>query len=99
MARSCTGLRLLRYRTGDSLPNHVDKHPNLIADQKGWPLVSMSILLNDDYEGGELVLLDGEMTIPVKAGRAVFFPSTFLFPHYVNKVTRGTRYAVVTWFL
>jgi len=98
-ARSCTGFRLLRYNTGESLANHVDKHPDLAPNQQGWPLIAMSALLNDDYQGGELVLLDGEMTVPAKAGRAVFFPSTFLYPHSVNKVIRGTRYAVVTWFL
>lgn len=99
MARSSTGFRLLRYNTGESLANHVDRYPDLTENQKGWPLITVSVLLNEDYEGGELVLLDGEMTVPVKAGRAVFFPSTFLFPHAVNKVTRGARYAITTWFL
>lgn len=99
MARNCTGFRLLRYRTGESLPIHTDKHPNLTANQNGWPLVSASVLLNDDFGGGELVLLDGEVIPSLKAGAGVFFPSTFLFPHSVNKVTRGTRYVVVTWFL
>lgn len=99
MARSCTGFRLLRYDTGESLANHVDRHPDLTENQKGWPLIPVSVLLNEDYEGGELVLLDREMTVPVKAGRAVFFPSTFLYPHAVTKVTRGTRYVITTWFL
>jgi predicted 2-oxoglutarate/Fe(II)-dependent dioxygenase YbiX len=94
-----TGFRLLRYATGQFMANHVDKHPELTATQQGWPLLSCTINLNADYEGGELVLLDGDVTVPAKRGRAVIFPSNFLYPHQINKVMRGTRYAVVTWML
>lgn len=99
MVSRSTPLRLLRYQTGQSLPNHVDKHPDLVPGMQGWPSISITIHLNDDYNGGEVVFLDGEVTIPAKAGRAVIFPSNFLFPHAVSKVTKGTRYVVVTWVL
>lgn len=99
MVSRSTPLRLLRYQTGQSLPNHVDKHPDIVPSMQGWPSISISILLNDDYEGGELVLLDGDFTVPVKSGSAIIFPSNFLYPHSVNTITKGTRYVIVTWFL
>jgi hypothetical protein len=99
MINRCTGFRLLRYATGQSMANHVDKHPEISTSNQGWPLLSCTINLNDDYEGGELVLLDGDLTVPPMPGRAILFPSNFVYPHAVNKVTRGTRYAVVTWAL
>ena len=30
-------------------------------------------------------------------GSAVCFPSNFTFPHEILPVTKGTRYALVTW--
>ena len=32
-------------------------------------------------------------------GSAVVFPSNFMFPHEVEKVTSGVRYSIMTWIL
>jgi hypothetical protein len=64
--------------------------------------LSISICLNNEYEGGEFVFkLDNEslLTIPQNVGDAVIFPSNFMFPHQVNKVTKGTRYALIGWVI
>lgn len=64
--------------------------------------LSISICLNNEYEGGEFVFLlnDGShFTIPQNTGDAVIFPSNFMFPHQVNKVTNGTRYALIGWVI
>ena len=64
--------------------------------------LSISICLNNSYQGGEFVfkLGDGsELTIPQNTGDAVIFPSNFMFPHQVNKVTNGTRYALIGWVI
>ena len=62
--------------------------------------LSMSILLNDDYEGGELnfsnteePLIGGNGT----KGTVIVFPS--YHSHSVEKVTKGIRYSLVVWFL
>jgi len=52
-------------------------------------------VLNDDYEGGELMFHDKEYE--TKTGDVVIFPSNFLYPHMVNPVTKGTRYSFVSW--
>jgi|TARA_X000001388_G_C2233095_1_gene124035 predicted 2-oxoglutarate/Fe(II)-dependent dioxygenase YbiX len=61
--------------------------------------LSISICLNNEYEGGEFVfdLPSGHHAVPQNVGDAVVFPSNFMFPHQVNKITKGTRYALIGW--
>ena len=93
------GLRLIRYETGQFMKIHTDKYPDAETGALSWPAVTFTINLNDDFSGGELSLLDGELVIKVNARQGIFFPANFLFPHSVEKVTKGTRYALVGWFL
>ena len=65
--------------------------------------ISVSAILNDDYEGGDLLFrhLDDqsnlkEVCIKPKAGDLVIFPS--YLDHKVAPVTKGIRYSVVAWF-
>jgi PKHD-type hydroxylase len=61
--------------------------------------LSMTLFLSqpDEYEGGELVIATGfgEQIIKLKAGDAVLYPSSSL--HKVTAVTKGVRYAAITW--
>jgi predicted 2-oxoglutarate/Fe(II)-dependent dioxygenase YbiX len=63
--------------------------------------LSISICLNNEYEGGEFVfdIPEGHYVVPQNVGDAVIFPSNFMFPHQVNKVTKGTRYALIGWVI
>mgnify|MGYP003641320843 FL=1 len=56
----------------------------------------MSLILNDDYEGGEFETWSSGKK-KFKKGSMIFFPSWVL--HKVNPVTKGTRYSLVVWFL
>ena len=60
--------------------------------------LSMSIFLNDNYEGGEFTFFgdDEEKSIRGK-GTVLVFPS-YLY-HCVEEVTKGNRYSLVVWFL
>tara|TARA_R110000803_G_scaffold192472_1_gene255310 strand:- start:586 stop:1233 length:648 start_codon:yes stop_codon:yes gene_type:complete len=64
--------------------------------------ISASVLLNDDYSGGEFdaaFIEDGELIkkeIKPKIGDAIFFPSAMT--HRVRPVKVGTRYSLVCWF-
>ena len=60
-------------------------------------VISCSIILSDDYEGGNFSFFEGEHTIIKKKGSAVVFPSNFCFPHAVTPVTNGDRHAIITW--
>lgn len=58
--------------------------------------ISMSLLLNDDYEGGKLEIWGFNQNAS-KQGSIIFFPS--YMPHRVTPVTKGVRYSLVIWFL
>ena len=66
--------------------------------------LSMCIILNDDYEGGHFEFATlGEEASNIytpdfnKVGSIIVFPSFMV--HRVQPVTKGTRYAAVSWFL
>ena len=88
-----SGYELLRYETGQFYKQHVDSFA-------GEPrAVSCSLSLNDCYDGGEFAFSNRELLIKLPKGSALVFPSNFMYPHEVLPVTRGTRYAIVTWFI
>ena len=59
--------------------------------------LSISLLINDDYEGGELELQFGKFNEVLKpeAGTGIIFPSWM--PHRVKPVTKGKRISLVAW--
>lgn len=61
--------------------------------------LSLTVFLSDpdSYDGGELVITSdvGESRFKLPAGHAVVYPSHNL--HYVARVTRGVRFAAVSW--
>ena len=70
---------------------HVDSlnlHPRIL---------SISFILNDNYDGGNFIFFDEKYKIEKKKGMAVVFPSNFCFPHAVTPVTNGDRHAIITW--
>jgi len=61
--------------------------------------LSMTLCLNDDYEGGEFYINKGKQEEPQlcqsKKGRAILFPSFMI--HRVAPVTKGIRRSIVVW--
>jgi predicted 2-oxoglutarate/Fe(II)-dependent dioxygenase YbiX len=64
--------------------------------------LSVSVILNDNFNGGEFAFFDktGKKELhkiaPVQ-GDIIVFPSNFMYPHAVHPVKFGTRYAIVSW--
>lgn len=87
-----TGYELLRYKKGEFYTQHVD---SFLQNPR---LVSCSIHLNDDYEGGEFAFFNRSIKYKLNKGDVLMFPSTFMYPHEVMPVTKGTRYSIITWF-
>ena len=93
----CSGIRLNRYTEGAMMRPHFDHiHSLFDGQQKGIPVLSMIGVLNEEYEGGDLVFGD-DYKIETKTGDIVIFPSCFLYPHQITEVTKGTRYSFVSW--
>jgi predicted 2-oxoglutarate/Fe(II)-dependent dioxygenase YbiX len=89
-----TGYDLLKYEEGDFYIQHTDS-----CGTTSNRIISCSIQLNDDYDGGEFAFFNREMMIRSKKGSMIMFPSNFMFPHEIMPIIRGTRYAIITWFI
>jgi PKHD-type hydroxylase len=89
---------LSRYDVGMEYGCHTD---NAIMDGTNLMRSDVSLTLflcqPDTYEGGELAIDTslGEQSFKLVAGSMVVYPSTAL--HQVKTVTRGVRFAAVTW--
>jgi predicted 2-oxoglutarate/Fe(II)-dependent dioxygenase YbiX len=84
---------LKRYQPGGFFNRHIDNYHgnNVHNDRK----ISMSLQLSDEtsYGAGDLII--GNYTASKKKLSATFFPS--FYPHYVEKITTGTRWALIGW--
>ena len=86
-----SGYGLLWYKSGDYIGPHID------ASGRRPRELSCSLILNDDYEGGEFAFFDQKVKFNLIKGDIIMFPSNFMYPHEVLPVTSGTRYAIITW--
>ena len=57
--------------------------------------LTIIIMLNDDYDGGEFVV--SEKSFKGEAGAAIVHPASFMYPHKVNVVKNGERWACAAW--
>ena len=92
-----TQFRINCYETGGFMKEHIDNIHHSHGQKQGYPHLTSLIFLNDDYGGGEFTLC-GE-SLDKDKGSAVVFPSNFMFPHEVEKVTSGVRYSIMTWII
>ena len=90
-----------RYTPGEYYGNHIDA-----TAQQAWNAndrvrtdLSATLFISepDDYDGGELTLVDelGERAVKLPAGDMVLYPGTSI--HHVTPVTRGARIASFFW--
>ena len=88
--------RYNRYVAGSEMIKHCDHiHSLFEGGDKGVPILSIVGLLNDDFKGGDFMMNDEK--IDLGAGDILMFPSSFLYPHEVLKITEGTRFSFVSW--
>lgn len=87
-------LQLTHYRA--SKGGHYDWHMDR-ADfgTSQCRKISGSLILNDDYQGGNLEMLDSKPIGKLKPGSLVLFPSYHV--HRVTPVTKGERWSLVFW--
>jgi len=89
------------YGEGDFYDWHVDQHPKPVRGMVRK--ISMSLFLNNDYEGGEFDLEiyrpDADpryKTFKLKPWSAIFFQGDQW--HRVRPITSGSRKSIVAWF-
>tara|TARA_R110000823_G_scaffold315087_1_gene445700 strand:+ start:2223 stop:2807 length:585 start_codon:yes stop_codon:yes gene_type:complete len=91
-----TDISALRYEEQGFYKFHTDHSPTMPRT------LTCVILLNNDYEGGELEFCDtierkSFLKVEPKVGRLIMWPSNFMFPHRVNFVSKNPRYSIIAW--
>ena len=88
------GYSLRQMNSGDFYAEHDDDG---YGEETGSRTLTVSICLNEEYEGGEFTFFNESKIISFQKGDVLVFPSSFMFPHGVKKITNGTRYQLLTW--
>ena len=86
-------IQYLEYKEGDYYDWHSDVSDGLSSLRK----ISMSYVLNDDFEGGDLEFFHGGETYVINAKEESLIAFTSFINHRVKKVTQGVRKALVVW--
>ena len=84
---STSNIRILRYKPGNEIKDHLDIG-------YGNTRASVSIALNDNYEGGEFTFFSNRHKIMLKKGMGMIFPAEQIWIHGVTPVTKGERYSI-----
>ena len=92
-ARDVVSPRVASYKDGGYYGWHVDM---AVMNRKRTDM-SFTLMLSDDYEGGELEMDFGHMkqSIRLKKGQMAVYPTGVL--HQVNPVKSGERLCIVGW--
>ena len=78
--------RLMKYSENQSIHDHVDKNHFVYG--------SVTLSLNDDYEGGLFRFFKGKHKIRTKKRQGIIFPAEHYFIHGVEQITKGVRWSV-----
>ena len=84
--KQTNNIRIIKYEVGQSIKDHTDAGP--------YTRGSLTINLNDDYEGGEFRFFGGKVKLNLSAGEAMLFPAEPIWIHGTEPVTKGARYAI-----
>jgi predicted 2-oxoglutarate/Fe(II)-dependent dioxygenase YbiX len=88
-----SGYELLKYEKNGFFEEHVDSY------SYAHRTLSCSLILNNNFEGGEFSFFNEQIIYSLKKGSAIFFPSNFMYPHSILPVKNGIRYSIVTWLV
>lgn len=90
--------QLLVYETGGHYAPHPDTgHDSRTGTRDADRDISAILYLNEGFEGGTLLFPDLAVELRPRPGLLVTFPSDPRFVHGALPVTRGIRFAIVTW--
>lgn len=81
-------------KEGDCVPYHFDAEVTSVGGIFKVSHFAVIIYLNSDYEGGDLVFPHQRKTIIPKKGTVAIFPTSYLYPHLITPVIKGSRYDI-----
>ena len=79
-------IRIIKYEVGQLIKDHSDVGDNIRG--------SLTINLNDDYEGGEFRFFGGRLKVKLSEGEAMLFPAEPVWIHGTEPITKGARYTI-----
>ena len=96
---------LIEYGVGQYMGPHSDSASPYLADRhtpiNQQPLcntLTCTVVLNDDFTGGETGFRPWGLVVPSKFCRILVFPANFTGCHEVLPVLSGKRYAYLSWY-
>lgn len=96
LVNNLSSFRLNKYLPNTYMREHFDHiHDLFDGEKKGVPILSLLVLLNDEFEGGQFTINGEDQNL--QKGELIIFPSCFLYPHKVELITKGTRYSIIAW--
>lgn len=89
-----TTMQIQKYETGDYFKWHID-----VATSSRERAIAFILYLNtlDSDSGGETEFIDGKKVVP-KAGKILFFPTTWTNVHRCADIRQGSKY-IITGFI
>jgi len=102
---NCVGRHFIKYVSGNFMGPHSDsslsyKH-GTVEPTSAIALgntVTVSIILNDQFEGGSILFNTWGIKAEPKAGSALYYPSNYIGSHEVKEVTSGVRWAYLAFY-
>ena len=85
------------HKDGIGTHNEVVDKPNNEFLHGTTRKLSMSVVLNSNFEGGDFEIRGLNKVPRLKEGSIIVFPS--FLEHRVTPVTKGIRYSLVAWFV
>ena len=82
--------QIVKWEDGGSQGSHFDDA------RKNTSLVSITYL-NDDFEGGNTILNDLDLSIKPQVGKTIYFDGK-KYEHQVSKISKGNRYTLAIWY-
>ncbi len=79
-------IRIIKYNIGQYI------HPH--TDWDNFAHASITLNLNEDYEGGEFAFFNRKHVVKLKKGDAIIFPADCFWVHEILPITKGSRYSV-----
>lgn len=81
------------YKEGDEYGYHNDSYPI----RQVFPNLNYTVYLNDDFEGGELIIKVGNVEVVTKPEKGKFIIYDSNLQHRVAPVTKGERKVMLGW--
>lgn len=95
----------IEYHKGMYIGSHSDcaiaYEPNSFVEVNTFPIhntLTSSLVLNDDYEGGEIGFAPWGINVKPPKGSVLIYPSSFIGCHSVAPLDSGVRFAYLSWF-